>query len=185
MTPELRLALLGCLEIPVFLKRGVERFGNTIAAVKLSLLALLMVIPLAAAFNGLSPGNTDITYGASVIHILFSWILSSVLFLGILFAMMGVIKDRVYFWRFVAIYNWLNLPSFLIQLPFLLVAALNWAAWETMQDYLILQLLFAYAYQAFAMTHTLKVHWTIAAAFSMIDLVCSSLASQITTDWIS
>lgn len=185
MTPELRLALLGCLEIPVFLKRGVERFGDNIAAAKLSLLALLLVIPVAAAFNGLAPNNIDMTYGASLVHVLFSWVLSSVLFLGILFVLMGIIKDRVHFWKFVAIYNWLNLPSFLIQLPFLFVVALHWAAWETMQDYLILQLLFAYAYQAFAMTHTLKIHWTIAAAFSMVDLICSSLAAKIITDWIS
>ena len=170
---DLRHALKGCVEIPLFLALGIQRFSPARHFALWSIAVPLVLLPVATLLS------RDYAEGKGFLG---SWLsftvntaLSSALFLTCLYFILPIIEaPRTYFWRFISIYFWLNLAGLVINLPFLLMIKAGWYTWDDMLPLLACFLLYAYFYQGYAIARNFGTNIFLGIALSMIDMVCGN-----------
>lgn len=178
-------ALQGCLEVPLFMTRGVFRFADDDDFVRLSFLIPALLIPVAAAIGAL---YTPAFEGVPFIFILLSAFVRMVLSIAFAYVFVFAVYKKLGrldgFPRFVVAANWLNLSAFIMQLPPIIMAASGRHAWEDLQSLILFFLLYIYAYGGFLVSRTgrLGVAASVAmvGAFIAIDEAVAWLAAPLT-----
>lgn len=163
--------LLGCLEIPLFMRKGVERFpGDKKSAILSFLVPLGLLIPL----SFMAQVNPDLATQStlqSFVRFLELFILTSALFYTISYFCIQALDRGGEYFRFISGLNWLNLSFFLINLPFLILVYYHIYSFAEMQNLLIFLTLFAVVCNAFFTTYILRINWMLATSLSIMSLL--------------
>lgn len=170
--------LLGCFEIMIFMKQGVEQFSDTKRDALRSFFWPIIIIPLALfSFSFHSTG-----YPLSLLMVLHGvrMVLTFAITFAIIYYVAKYFERDQHFWRFVSASNWLNIPIFILLLPIMFslvtitgdveVAAQYDALANSFQSYAIFITMLSYVYTAFVMTHALKLPWELAGAATIVCL---------------
>lgn len=172
---EIKEALWGCVEIPLFLRKGTTRFTGTIGAFKRSFIIPAFVIPLVVMIVPSAPELSDRSTGWMLSYVALAVLLSITVYLLAMYLLKSKSVTNEQFLKFATGYNWLSLSVFVIQTPLMLLAILGINTWDDVQAMMLLVTLYAYGYLAYMITHVLKMEWYLGFAFAMMDLLISEI----------
>ena len=179
MKQPIKAALLGCLEIPLFMKISRDRFVNSPEAMKQSFLVPLLLLLPSILIAPINPDFTPLPFPNLALSFTLDFCL--VLFVYLLFmrAVAKALDRSQFFFQFVNAYNWLNLTSFLISLPFFVLVVSGIYEWDEVKNILICLVLFSYAYLAFAITMILQINWMLAASLAIVSMALGQLSNAL------
>jgi len=161
---------MGCIEIPIFIKTGTERFENTASAAKLSFLVPFILLPFSAWLALANPGFKDQTVLSLLPKMTFEFILSTALYLSGIYMAVKQLDRAQFFPRFVNAQNWLSITQLVILLPILSgVMAGHWP-WKDVYNFLVFLFMYGYVFQAFLITFTFRINWMLASALSILGM---------------
>ncbi|PZP56989.1 MAG: hypothetical protein DI586_01860 [Micavibrio aeruginosavorus] len=151
-------ALVGCLEIPIFIKGGIDRFENTAKAARFSFIVPVVLLPFGAYLAQINPEFN----GRSLINLLIIFAvkfgLFSVLYLGAVFIFVKQFDRHQFFYQFVNAQNWMILVQLVILLPVLLgVQAGRWP-WEDIYNFQVFLIVYSYVFMAFLITCMFRIN---------------------------
>lgn len=176
---EIRNALRGCLEIALFLKIGITRFEGTIPAFLRSLVVPFLIIPVVI---WTVPVLGDLANRSS------GWIAmlhATQLVFGIasFMAIVYVLKNRIVtnedYLRTITAYNWLSVPSYVINIPLILMGHLAVHSWADVSAMMLLVTLYCYCYLAYMLTHSLRTSWIFGITIAMLDFMVGEAVRNI------
>ncbi len=181
LTPDIRHeiseALWGCIEIPLFLKKGATRFGGTIGSFKRSCLVPALIIPLIVMIMpGPAPEATDRT---SLAMMSLGTFLSTSVFLLAMYFLKSRSVTNTQFLKFATGYNWLSVSGFVTQLPFILLVTLNFDVSYNVSIMMLLEILYTYAYLIYMICRILKMDWYSAFAFAVMEFLIGRIMYNI------
>jgi hypothetical protein len=176
---EIKEALWGCVEIPLFLKKGATRFTGTIGAFKRSLLVPALIIPLIVTIIPNPPEYADRSTEWTFGYVTLAVLLSTFVYLAAMYLFKSHTVTNEQFLKFATGYNWLSLSGFVIQIPLMLLAILGIYEWDDIHVVMLLPMLYSYAYLAYMITHVLKMDWYLGFAFAMLDLLIGEIMYNI------
>jgi hypothetical protein len=176
---EIKEALWGCVEIPLFLKKGTTRFTGTLGAFKRSLLIPALMIPLIVMIIPNSTEYTDRTTGWMLSYMGLAVFLSTIVYLTAMYFFKSHTVTNEQFLKFATGYNWLSLSGLVIQIPLMLLAILGINTWDDVQAMMLLVTLYAYGYLSYMITHVLKMDWYLGFSFAMLDLLVTEIMYNI------
>jgi hypothetical protein len=176
---EIKEALWGCVEIPLFLRKGATRFSGTLSAFKRSLLVPAFVIPLIVMIIPNPPEMADRSFGWMLNYVGLAVFLSTATYLLAMYLLKTKSITNEQFLSFATSYNWLSLSGFVIQIPLMLLAILGINTWDDVQAMMLLVTLYAYGYLSYMITHILKMDWYLGFAFAMMDLLIAEIMYNI------
>ncbi len=178
MSQNLRSALSGTIEIPLFLKSGVTRFENSFWATAQSFFVpALLMVPSAYLWT-FSPYFSGFDIFQLATRFSLEYLLSGVIFLAVVFLTVSFLKKETYVFRFVTALNWTTLFLFVLQtLTFGLLntGVLNW---PNAQVFLMIQMVYGLSFQAFLIARCFGVHWSLAIALAAAHYGISQGTSQ-------
>ena len=176
---EINEALWGCVEIPLFLRKGATRFTGTIGAFMRSCLVPICVIPLIMLIIPNPPGYQDRSTGWFLTYIGLAVFLTTFFYLTAMYAFKSrAVSDEQYL-KFATGYNWLSLSGFVIQIPLMLLAILGINTWDDVFAMMLLTTAYAYGYLTYMITHVLKLNWYLGFAFAMLELMIAKIMYNI------
>lgn len=167
---EIKKNLLGCFEIFLFMRKGVERFGSSkLSAIKsfavpLALTPLLLLSILAVQKQ--TPIN--ILIGISTGHL----VITTLLFLGFVYLFTKQYNRQEHFWRFITITNWINIFSVILLIP-LVIGYFSGTPMAVFESYIIFKAILAYVYTAFVITICFKIPWELGGFISIVGIAIS------------
>jgi hypothetical protein len=178
---EIRNALWGCVEIPLYLKKGATRFSGTLAALKRSFLIPIILIPIIIY----TIPSTGVYEGKS-----FDWQASLMLIQIILGT--GVFAAIIYFFKAKHVtaddlrkcltgYNWLSLSAYVVNIPLILLAVFGINTWDDVFAMMILVTLYSYSFLAYMIARILKIHIFLGVGFALADLMMGEIIRNLTT----
>ncbi|MFN3701024.1 MAG: hypothetical protein ACK4VI_05830 [Alphaproteobacteria bacterium] len=177
----IRRNLMGCLEIALFMRSGVERFSMSYSGMKLSFIIPFLILPLSIATMIFAHPNQELSAG-SIHAIALIYGLRTVLYLaaftGIMYIMARKLNRMEGFTRFVTANNWLVLPAAILMLPLSLAFMGGYYSWEQVYPMMVCFTLYAYAYTAFMATHALRLPVELGVFVS----ICSMAVHQTALD---
>jgi hypothetical protein len=176
---EIKESLWGCVEIPLFLRKGTTRFTGTIGAFKRSFIIPAIVIPLVVMIVPSAPELSDRSTGWMLSYITLAVLLSTTVYLLAMYLLKSKNVTNEQFLKFATGYNWLSLSGFVIQIPLMLLAILGINTWDDVQAMMLLVTLYAYGYLAYMITHVLKMEWYLGFSFAMLDLLVAEIMYNI------
>lgn len=176
---EIHEALWGCVEIPLFLKKGVTRFTGTLEAFKRSFLIPVCIIPFIVMIIPNPPESVDRSTEWMMGYVGLAVFLSTFVYLTAMYLFKSHTVSNEQFLKFATGYNWLSLSGFVIQIPLMLLAILGINTWDDVQAMMLLVTLYAYGYLAYMITHILKMDWYLGFAFAMLDLLVAEIMYNI------
>lgn len=168
---EIKSALRGCLEIPVFLKQGVDRFSGTPRAILHSFIVLLIMIAVFYAVYPPEEKYADKPENWELTQNYVSSIFSTLLYLSIFFLFRPKNSTLDQFGKFISGYNWLSVSVFVIYLPFIVMGHAGIYAWDEVYNITAVFLIYLLAFQAFFTKHVLNATWPYAILFSVLDII--------------
>jgi|JI8StandDraft_2_1071088.scaffolds.fasta_scaffold102049_2 hypothetical protein len=168
---EIKEALWGCVEIPLFLKKGATRFTGTLGAFKRSFLIPALIIPLVVMTIPNPPEYVDRSTEWTLGYVGLGVLLSTIVYLIAMYFFRSKEVTNEQFLKFATGYNWLSLSGFVIQIPLMILAMLGVNTWDDVFAMMALTTLYSYGYLAYMITHTLKMDWYLGFAFAMLDLL--------------
>ncbi len=171
MSSQIKDALMGCLEIPLFMKTGATRFQNTIQAAKTSFLVPILVIFPVAEVAKVNSDFTDHSYIWLLGFFAMMLALNMLFFFGASYACMVALEKKDKFPAYITSMNWLSLTSLVINMPFLLLVYFGIYSYDEMYNLFIFLILFGTTYQAFLITHLLRINWMLGAAISIMGIL--------------
>ena len=185
MTPdvkaEIKNALWGCLEIPLYLKIGTTRFTGTLDAFKRSIWIPALLIPVVAIVIPNPEPYADKSHLWAICLLMLQMFLSTSCFIaGIYFFRMKHVTNEQ-FLRCITCYNWLSLPSFIINIPLMMLAVTGVNTWDDVYAMMILLVLYSYTYVAFMITYTLRINGYLGCAFALMALLIDDIVRNICT----
>lgn len=178
MSQNIGSALSGAIEIPLFLKAGVERFENSgWSAVQSFLIPALLMIPSAYLWT-FSPHFSGFNVTVLAARFSLEYVLSGLVFFASVFFTVTLFKREGVFLRFVAALNWTALFLFILQAITLLLVNAGFLEWQAAQMFLLLQMVYGLAFQAFLIARCFGVHWSVAILLAAIHYAVSQGISQ-------
>ena len=178
---EIRNALWGCVEIPLYLKRGATRFTGTVSAFKHSLIIPILLVPIIITTVPAQQLYAD----QSFLWIACLYVMQ--VFLGTAFFMLAVYlfksKDvtNEHYLRCIVGYNWLGLSAYCVNIPLILLGHLGVHPWGDIYSMMMLVSLYSYSYLAYMITYTLKTNAFIGMTLAVLDLLLSEVIRNVTT----
>ncbi len=171
---EIKQALLGCLEIPLFMPQGAKRFRNDREAMVRSfgvlLLATIPFLLIMIPYKPLEPGMESMS--VQVITALYC--LRSVLAIafGIAFSFMflRVLKKEDCLFRLITASNWLSVSAAVLTLPLAILLATGMQDWEALYPVMIVLSVYSYIWTAFLVTYVVKIPWELAGFFVIFGM---------------
>lgn len=180
-------ALLGCLEITLFMPVGVERFRTSGKALAHSFI-IPVIVALISGLALLSVHSQSELSGISSEFVFFVAISRAfvclAVFLGVMYLIAQKLDKGEYFKRFVIINNWLCIPQLLMVLPILGLYHAGIHEWKSIQALLILTALYSYAYSAFMITHAFRIPWELAGSMAILSLAINE-TSMDALQWVT
>lgn len=178
---EIRNALWGCLEIPLYLKKGSTRFVGTSDAFKRSLWIPILLVPVVAMIIPNPEPYADKSHLWAICLLMLQMFLSTSGFIaGIYFFRMKHVTNEQ-FLSCITSYNWLSLSSFVINIPLMLLAFTGINTWDDVYAMMILLALYSYSFLAFMITYTLRINGYLGCAFAMMALLIGEIVGNICT----
>jgi len=169
--------LLGCFEIFLFMPRGLRRFDcSAPAAVKSFLIPLILSPILLALLVGFSSGFS-FTY-LLTLHSA-RVLITSLLFLGVVYVMIRQYGREEHFLRFVTVNNWMSIPSAILLLPVVACLVLGVGP-EAYENYALFITLTGYIYTGFIITKSFKLPWEMGAFIAIMGLAIDQHALDLT-----
>lgn len=176
---EIKNALWGCVEIPLYLKMGALRFSGTVSAFKKSLIVPLCMAPLIAIATPNPPPYED----KSVIWTTMLLLIQAYLVVSVFAAILHFFKPKTVtseqYLRCITGYNWMIVPSFVINIPFILLAVTGLNTWSDVYALMMLTAFYSYAFLAFMITHMLQIRWYMGLSFAVADLMFGQIIQNI------
>ena len=179
-TKEILNKLLGCFEITLFMKTGINRFPpEKRDAIKSFLVPLLLAPPtlmiLVLKSPGYPVGLLFALHGARII-------LVTVLFLFLMYHFSKHLDRKNGFFQFVSVGNWMNIPVFLLLIPILVVLLTGGTIEGSIESYAIVITLLSYILTGFVATHTLRIPWEMGGAIAVISMFINQTSLQMVID---
>lgn len=163
--------LWGCLEIPLFMSRGAARFeGDKKSALVSFALPFLFLFPTAelAQINPDLAGH-DYMWLLSRFFLLF--IGSTAIFYACVYGCLVALERKEKFFSLVTAMNWLNITSFVINIPFFLLVYADIYSFQEMYNLFIFMMLFGTTYIAFLITYLLRINWMLGTAIAIMGML--------------
>ncbi len=179
MKQPIKAALLGCLEIPLFMKISRDRFVNSPEAMKQSFLVPLLILPLGILIAPVNPEFAALPFPKLAFRFALDFCLVVFVYLLFMRAVAKALDRSQYFFQFVTAYNWLNLTSLVISLPFFVLAMKGIYEWDEVKNILIGLVLYGYAYLAFAITMILRINWMLAASLAIVSMALGQVSNAL------
>ncbi|MCB9985470.1 MAG: hypothetical protein H6864_07280 [Micavibrio sp.] len=134
------------------------------------LIPFLTIIPTAELAK-INPDFADKSYFwiFGMFFLLFG--LSSLFFYSISYACMVALERKQHFLTYITAFNWIGLTSLAINLPFFLLVYTGFYSFEEMFNLFIFMVLFSCTYQAFMVTHLLRINWMLGAAIAIMSML--------------
>ncbi len=181
---EIKNALWGCLEIPLYLKLGSTRFTGTISAFKRSILVPILLVPVIAVVipNPAIYADKSVLWTTCLL-----WgqaTISTLLFIVALYFFRSKHVTTEQFLRCITGYNWLSLSALVVNIPLILLAYTGVNTWSDVFAMMILIALYSSSYLAFMITYTLRINGYLGAAFAIMDLMLGEVVRNLTTYWM-
>lgn len=176
---EIRNALWGCLEIALFLTKGVTRFSGSCAAILRSVLILVLCVMLYVAILPDDHKGEPVSYWSSVVTMLLSILLSSSLFLTGMYFFKNKTMPKEVFGQFISAYNWLNIPEACIQIPVMLLAFFGVHTWDEVYIVLFFLNFYVCAYSAFFIARFFQISWYMAISLVVIDVMLGDMSQYL------
>lgn len=165
---------MGCLEIALFMKQGVERFSDGWGPMWRSFVLPIALIPL--SFIALSymqvdtPEIADKDF-ASIAGLFFGkWIFTSALGLAILIAFAKAYDRMDNVLKTITVGNWVGAFLSILFLPILFSLLSGESSWADMYQFDILHSIYSYVVAAFVLTFTMKIPWELAGFLTILGL---------------
>lgn len=178
---EIRNALRGCLEIPLYLKTGATRFVGTKAAFKRSLLVpLLLILVIIYAIPG-PPIYEDKSFDWQFTLMFVQVSLGTAAFGAVTYFFRGRGVTLEDYLKCMTGYNWLSLSAFVVNIPLILLAVLGINTWDDVFAMMILVTIYSYSFLAFMIIYTLRITIFIGVSFALADLLMGEIIRNITT----
>ncbi len=165
---EIKRSLLGCFEVVLFMRAGVERFEGTREAAIRSFLIPLFLLPVTLlALIALSEGfSASLLLSLHTIRI----VLSVVLFFAAVYFLSKQYDRGKYFYKFVTVANWINIPSMILVMPIVFALFVQGVDMESMKVYAVFITMLGYVYSAFIITHCFRFPWEMGGFIAIIGL---------------
>jgi len=176
---NIKSALWGCFEIPLFMRKGVSRFENTKRAAFSSFLVPLLVLIPSAELAKLNPQFTGHSYFWIGGSFLIMFLISASLFYGSSYISMWALEKKKSIFAYINAFNWMNVTFFVVNLPFFLLVYFGIFKYEEMINLFIFLILFSCAYQAYFITRLLNINWMLGTAIAIMGLLADDLANKI------
>ncbi len=167
---EIKNNLIGCAEIVLFMPHGVERFADSKSAAMRSFLVTFLLLPVVIAVWVFRAGSTPVSLVVGL-H-LAQMILSTILFLTVVYFLSKQYERQEHFFRFITVSNWQGVPGIVLTLPILvaLVLGADLTVWES---YAIFVSILGYVYTGFVATHAFRLPWEMGGFIGVVSLAVS------------
>lgn len=165
---EVKSNLIGCAEIFLFMRSGLERFVvSPSAAIKsfiipLLLMPLVLYVPIAMAEES---GFQSALIFMHIVRI----VLSLGLYLLAVYYLAKQYHREGHFYKFLVIFNWMNIPGLVYLLP-IAVGLLAGYPVEMFETYAVFVTLTGYVYLAFVLTHCFRLPWEMGGFIAIVGL---------------
>lgn len=176
---SIKSALWGCLEIPLFMKLGVTRFNNTKDAAISSFIIPFLSVFLIAELAHINPVFADRPYIWNLFSLTALLVINIVLFYGASYICMWALDRKEFIYTYINATNWLSLTVTLTNLPFILLVYFGFYTYAEMNNLFIFMILFGCTYQAFYITHALRINWMLGTAISILGMLIDDTAYKI------
>lgn len=164
---EIKQNLLGCLEIFLFMGKGVDRFSSDPKAVMKSFALPVALLPILTITFALMSGGYSVSALMSL-H-LARVALTFVLFIAAVYILSKQFDRAQHFQKFLIASNWFTVVSTIMILP-IVIALLSGQDLGALQSYALFMTLAGYVYSAFIITHALRMPWEIGGLIAIIGL---------------
>lgn len=159
--------LLGCLEVFLFMPKGLERFSGEARDAFRSLIIPAVLLPLVlVTMVAMSPGfSPSLLISLHALRI----VAALVLFLTVVYFFMRQYEREEHFFKFLNVSNWCNIPGVILVMP-ILVALMTGAEMSAMESYAVFITLVGYVYSAFVLTHCFRLPWELGGFIAIVGL---------------
>lgn len=173
---EIKQNLLGCFEICLFMRKGVERFeASKTSALKSFIIVLLLfpisIITIMAIKN---ESNLNLLVVSEAGHMIGAMII----FLGFVYYFMKQYNKEEHFWRFITITNWMSIPSMIMLAPIFIGLGAG-VEMQHFASFAIFMTLLGYIYKAFVLAHCFKIPWELGGFIAIVSLAINQNLSEV------
>ncbi len=166
---EIKYNIIGCLEIILFMRSGIERFQSVsrASAIK-SFIIPVMFLPLVLSVMVLTSSE-----GYSIPYIVMvhsaRMVATTTLYLTIIYFLCKQLKRNQYFCRYLVISNWISLFDVILVSPilFYLFTGTDVSVFGVYATFITL---LNKVYSAFIMTVTFRIPWELGGFFAIVGL---------------
>lgn len=186
MGAYIKQRLKGAFALFLLFGRGMDAFSGTKRDGLISCLAPLALAPIGIVAALMYPprGMQEGYSAAQIIGINAVYgAVYTVLFLMVIFGVGIMFKRMDRLWLFVESLNWLGLAGSIVALPFLALAALEWAPRDEMDRVFIVLNLYLHIAIAVAADRTFKLNWQLAGAIACCLLVVGQESWGMAYQW--
>lgn len=178
---EIKMALRGCLEIPLYLKMGAIRFSGTLASFKRSMIVPILLIPVILYVLPKSEMYGDKSIGWQATLMFLQVIIGIAVFASVVYFFKPKNVTKNDFLKCLTAYNWLSLSAFVVNIPIILLAVFGINTWDDVFAMMILTTLYSYSFLAFMIIYVLRVGIFFGVAFALTDLLLGEIIRSLTT----
>lgn len=169
--------LLGCFEICLFMKEGVNKFGSSKQESLRSFLIPILFMPLALYVSALVSDSSEsfFTYILKGVQIVIGY----GLFLTLVYLGAKQFQKQENFPKFVTAYNWITLPLMLFVLPIIFIVFTG-GNYEGLKTYAVFITIISYVFTGFIATYALRLPWELGAVVAVISMAIEEVLSKVT-----
>lgn len=164
---EVKANLIGCFEIFLFMRKGLERFIVSPPAAVKSFLIPIAFMPVVLFITLLHGGAGVYAMWASV-HV-FRTVLAVGLYLLAVYFIAKQYHREQHFYKFILIFNWMNVIGIVFLLP-VLGGVMAGYEMSVFRSYLVFTTLAGYVYLAFVLTHCFRLPWEMGGFVAIVGL---------------
>lgn len=180
--------LLGCLEIALFMKEGVQRFHDGKQAMLKSFLIAALNIPLliiSMPFVYAAKENLQAS-PISLINMLFiaKIIIVMILGLALIYYFCHITQRKQHFIKYITVANWSALIGMILFIPIIITLQWGLKTYDDLYPVIIVLDVYSYAYATFVLKHVLQIPWEL----SIFLMVCLMFINETCFDilyWIT
>ena len=171
---EFKDNLLGCFEICLFMKGGIERFSTSSRTALKSFIWTLIFLPVALYFISFQWVGfpAAVFYPFQALRIMATMLL----FFGIVFLIARQLNRTAYFYQFVTISNWMTLPLMALILPAIYIYGLEHGIHPDLENYATFISLVSYVITGFYATHALRLPWQLGTTIAIVGMGASEVS---------
>ncbi len=164
---ELKTNLMGCLDIFLFMPSGIDRFSSAPRDAMRSLVIPLGLMPVILVVMAMMSQGVSLTLLISLNTLRIG--LSFVLFLTAVYFLTKHFGREAYFYKFLNVSNWINIPGLILLLPIVIGLFMGYEM-KNMESYAVFISLVGYVYSAFVITHCFRLPWELGGFIAIIGL---------------